>query len=68
MNIYVIGQLVGLHYNTETKKMHYMMDIVMNAITECGEHVLRLTDHDVNMIMLAKKKAGYELVEGRFVA
>ena len=65
MNVYVIGQLVGLHYNTETKKMHYMMDIVREAVSERGRHVLRLTDFDVNMIMLAKKKDGYELVEGR---
>ena len=65
MNVYVIGQLVGLHYNTKTKKMHYMMDIIREAVAECAEHVLRLTDFDVNMIMLAKKKDGYELVEGR---
>lgn len=65
MDVYVIGQLTGLHYNTETKKMSYTMDIY-EAVSERAKHVLRLSDLDVNMIILAKKKDGYELVEGRF--
>lgn len=64
MDVYVIGQLTGLHYNTETKKMSYTMDIY-EAISERSKHVLRLSDLDVNMIMLVKKKDGYELVEWR---
>lgn len=71
MDVYVIGQLtglyydIGLHYNTETKKMHYMMDVVREEVSERAKHVLRLSNFDVHMIMLAKKKDGYELVEGR---
>lgn len=63
MDVYVIGQLTALHYNTETKKMQYMSDNYREAVSMCARRVLRLSDFDVNMIMRAKKKDGYELVE-----
>lgn len=65
MIVFVTGEFVTLQYDTETKRMQYGTEALPRFVLEHGKHVLRLSDLDVHMIMIAKKKEGYELVEGR---
>jgi hypothetical protein len=56
MRVFVTGEFVTLQYDTETKRMWYGTEALPRFVLEHSKHVLRLSDLDVNMIMLVKKR------------
>ncbi len=61
MSIYVLGETKCIQLDTEAKRMNRLDEKAVETLLEIHkvtrQHIIRMTDHDVDMIELSYKKA-----------